>query len=84
MWYQPAWSEKSWPPFCQIWIIFTHLKLWIDTTSSGWKFKLNDLAIKGLGVVLNICYVWSPRPVELRDEVLLKTKYKHYGLNLDI
>ena len=21
--------ENSWPPFCQIWIIFTHLKLWI-------------------------------------------------------
>ena len=26
MWHQPARVEKSWPPFCKIWIIFTHLR----------------------------------------------------------
>ena len=29
MWHQSAIFEKSWPSFCQIWIILTHLKLWI-------------------------------------------------------
>ena len=37
------WKELT--SICQIWIIFTHLKLWI---ASGWKFKLNNLAVKGL------------------------------------
>ena len=50
--HQSAIFENSWTPFCQIWIIFTHLKLWIasarPTTSSGWKFRLNHLAVKGL------------------------------------
>ena len=45
MWHQSAIFEKSWPPFCQIWIFFTNLKLWIE---SGWKFRLNNLAVKGL------------------------------------
>ena len=29
MWHQSSRFEKSWPQFCQIWVIFTHLKLWI-------------------------------------------------------
>ena len=29
MWHQSARFKKSWPPFCQIWIILTHLMLWI-------------------------------------------------------
>ena len=37
MWQQSARFENSWPPFCQIWIIFTHLKLWI--ASARHKFK---------------------------------------------
>ena len=31
--------ENSWPPFCQIWIIFTHLKLWI-ASSDGWDTRV--------------------------------------------
>ena len=34
MWHQSARFEKSWPPFHQIWIIFTHLKLWIVDASA--------------------------------------------------
>ena len=31
MWHQLAIFEKSWPPCCEIWIIFTHLNLWIPS-----------------------------------------------------
>ena len=37
-WHQPARFEKSWPPFCQIWIIFTHLKLWIASARHNFKW----------------------------------------------
>ena len=37
-WHQPAIFEKSWPPFCQIWIIFTHLKLWIASARHNFKW----------------------------------------------
>ena len=36
--HQPARFEKSWPPFCQIWIIFTHLKLWIASATHNFKW----------------------------------------------
>ena len=51
MWHQPASYEKSWPPFCQIWIFSLTWSCGSrqrDTASSGWKFKLNNLAVKGL------------------------------------
>ena len=50
MWHQPARFENSWPPFCQIWIIFTHLKLWIASARHNFKWveKFNNLAVKGL------------------------------------
>ena len=38
MWHQSARFEKSWPPFCQIWIIFTHLKLWIASARHNFKW----------------------------------------------
>ena len=38
MCHQPARFEKSWPPFCQIWIIFTHLKLWIASARHNFKW----------------------------------------------
>ena len=38
MWHQPARFENSWPPFCQIWIIFTYLKLWIASASHNFKW----------------------------------------------
>ena len=38
MWDQPARFEKSRPPFCQIWIIFTHLKLWIASARHNSKW----------------------------------------------
>ena len=55
MWHQSAIFENSWPPFvkCHVkseWFSLT----WScgsrqrDTTSSGWKFTLNNLAVKGL------------------------------------
>ena len=61
MWHQLARFEKSWPPFCQIWIIFTHFKLWITSTKHNfkWKFKLNNLAVKGLSYRIEILPTWS-------------------------
>ena len=53
MWHQSARFEKSWPPFFQIWIIFTHLKLWVASARHNFKWvkiKLNNLAVKGLSV----------------------------------
>ena len=47
MWHQPARFEKSWPPFCQIWIIFTHLKLRI--ASAGHNFKWVKIQIEYFG-----------------------------------
>ena len=35
---QLARFEKSWPAFCQIWIIFTHLKLWIASARHNFKW----------------------------------------------
>ena len=51
MWHQPARFEKRWPPFCQIWIIFTHLKLWIASARHNFKWvkiQIDNLAVKGL------------------------------------
>ena len=45
MWHQSAIFEKIWPPFCQIWNFFTHLK-WVK------KFQLNNLAVKWLIIVI--------------------------------
>ena len=38
MWHPPARFKKSWPPFCHIWIIFTHLKLWIASARHNFKW----------------------------------------------
>ena len=38
MWHQSAIFENSWPLFCQIWIIFTHLKLWIASARHNFKW----------------------------------------------
>ena len=37
MWHQSARFEICWTPFCQIWIIFTHLKLWIASARHNFK-----------------------------------------------
>ena len=36
--FKAARFEKCWPPFCQIWIIFTHLKLWIASARHNFKW----------------------------------------------
>ena len=36
--HQLAIFENGWPPFCQIWIIFTHLKLWIASARHNFKW----------------------------------------------
>ena len=41
MWHQSAIFDNSWPPFCQIWIIFTHLKLWIASARQN-EMKWNE------------------------------------------
>ena len=46
-WHQSARFENSWPPFCQIWIIFTHLKLWI--VSARHNFKWVEIQIQEFG-----------------------------------
>ena len=38
-----------------LWNLNNHLKLWIASISSGWKFRLNNLAVKGL-----ITIEWRP------------------------
>ena len=38
MWHQSAIFENSWPPFCQIRIIFTHLKLRISSARHNFKW----------------------------------------------
>ena len=38
MWHQSARFENSWPPFCQIWIISSHLKLWIASARHNFKW----------------------------------------------
>ena len=38
--HQSAIFENSWPPFCQIWIIFTHLKLWIASARHNFKWVI--------------------------------------------
>ena len=37
MWNESARFEKGWPPFCEIWIIFTHLELWIVSARHIYK-----------------------------------------------
>ena len=41
--------ENGWPPFCQVWIIFTHLKLWI--ASARHNFRLVKIPIEYFGVL---------------------------------
>ena len=64
MWHQPERFEKSWPPFCQIWIIFTHLKLWIASARHNFKWvKIQieyNLAVKGLMLKINIYSIIRP------------------------
>ena len=36
--HQSAIFENSWPTFYQIWIIFTHLKLWIASARHNFKW----------------------------------------------
>ena len=38
MWHQSAIFENSCSPFCQIWIIFTHLKLWVASARHNFKW----------------------------------------------
>ena len=41
MWHQSAIFENSWTPFCQIWIIFTHL---MDVTNINEQLALSNFA----------------------------------------
>ena len=47
MWHQSARFEKRWPPFCQIWIIFTHLKLWIASARHNFKWVKIQIELFG-------------------------------------
>ena len=64
IWHQSAIFENSWPPFCQIWIIFTHLKVWIASARHNFKwgkFRLNNLAVKGLKRWILLYKPWRPK-----------------------
>ena len=37
-WHYSAKFKICWPPFCQIWISFTHLKLWIASARNNFKW----------------------------------------------
>ena len=37
-WHKPEIFKNSYPPFCQIWIIFTHFKLWIASARHNFKW----------------------------------------------
>ena len=47
MWHQSWRFEKSCPPFCQIWIIFTHLKLWIASARHNFKWVKIQIEYSG-------------------------------------
>ena len=56
MWHQSAIVETSWPPFVkseQFSLTWSCGSRQRDTTSSGWKFRLNNLAVKGLTLLKN-------------------------------
>ena len=36
-------QSNSWPPFCQVWIIFTHLKLWIASARHNFKWVKHQI-----------------------------------------
>ena len=44
---QSARFEKSWPPFCQIRIIFTNLKLWIASARHNFKWVKIQIELFG-------------------------------------
>ena len=53
-----------------------------DTTSSGWKFSLNNLAVKGLSLEGEvICHVYSPPPPSRKKPVIFYCRL-HEGLVL--
>ena len=68
--------------FVQIWIIFTHLKLWI--ASAGYNFKwmkitINNFALKGL-----ICFIsryWELN-VRLNIKICKCLMFKHFQIVL--
>ena len=37
-WHWSARFEILWPPFCQIWMIFTHLKLWMASARNNFRW----------------------------------------------
>ena len=37
-WYKSARFENIWHPLCQIYVIFTHLKLWIASARPNFKW----------------------------------------------
>ena len=53
--------EKSWPPFCQIWKKFTHLKLCIATATHNFEvvYRYRD---RQLQVCENYSYLFNLRP----------------------
>ena len=61
MWDQSAIFENSWPPFCQIWIIFTHLKLWIASARHNFKWvKIQIESFGGERVIAGIADIINP------------------------
>ena len=59
MWHQPARFEKRWPSFCQIWIIFTHLRSWI--ASARHNLKWVKIQIKGWKHRHMFAQTWKPK-----------------------
>ena len=68
MWHQSAIFENRWPPCCQIWIFSLTWSCGSrqrDTTSSKWKFRLNNLAVKKQNWAQG-CLLGGSRPIYLR------------------
>ena len=97
MWHQSAIFENSWPPFCQIWIIFTHLKLWIASAGGGPRVVVSTAAfharvrgsVPGLGG-LKETKLFLPHPRvkvsivgSLRDREVACSASDHQGSNFE-
>ena len=85
MWHQSAIFENSWPPFCQIWIIFTHLKLWIASARHNFKWVKIQIESFGGERVKTSYYIPENRPNFLttrgfRIKNFMKLAYKYIAI----
>ena len=78
--------EKSWHIFCQIWIIFTHLKLWIASARHSFKWVKIQIEwfggerVKNQGLYTVYLVMWTEHSDKRRHKHgkhLLKMCLKH-------